>query len=242
MPGHRQGAWTREFGKNRGFPGLGQSNYPACDGRGVKTRGLWAFKGLEWGAALPGMARLGMSYADAVSHYLSLLSARLRQAQSQPHSGAGQQSRDSQESGHATARRLVPRACLPQPRTPSLRCPITHQGWPGVLCWEGDWYRRCFHLLCVIPRALTARGRSGQASAQAGVTQGKDWLTIFCCGSAQPAASAPVPFPPPSPLGAGQSGCCCGHVAAVPKCGAREALRNLLLLHRGCVNVPGCSL
>lgn len=74
------------------------------------------------------------------------------------------------------------------------------------------------------------------------VTQGKGWPTISCCRSGHSAAAAPVPFPPPSPPGAGRSGCCCGHVAAVPRSGAREALRNLLLLHKGCVDVPGRPL
>lgn len=39
-----------------------------------------------------------------------------------------------------------------RPWAPSLRCPVTHWGWPRALCQEGDWYWRCFHLLCVIPR------------------------------------------------------------------------------------------
>lgn len=138
-----------------------------------------------------------MRRADAGSRSLLLLLAQLQQAQSQPRRGASQRSRGSQESGHTTAGRLVPGSPL-TPGTLSL-VPRHPWGWPGAPCREGDWCQRCFHLLCVIPRALAAGGRSGQGSAQTEVTQGKGWLTLFCCGSDQSAAAAPVPFPPPSP-------------------------------------------
>lgn len=107
-------------------------------------------------------------------------------------------------------------------------CPVT------APCQEGDRCQRCFHLLCVIPRALPAcRRRSGQGSARTGSPRGK-------VGQPRPAQVTGLQLQPfPFPLLPPQSGV---KRMLWPRSGAREALRNLLLLHRGCVDVPGRPL
>lgn len=75
------------------------------------------------------------------------------------------------------------------------------------------------------PRGAGCRARSGQDST---VTQGEGWARVLCCICTR---SLSPSFPP-------GSGC----VAAGPGSGTREALRNLLLLHKGCVDVPGQPL
>uniref|UniRef100_A0A8C9MTC2 Transmembrane protein 120A n=1 Tax=Serinus canaria TaxID=9135 RepID=A0A8C9MTC2_SERCA len=76
---------------------------------------------------------------------LSLLSARLGAARRQP---APRGHRPAEPSAPGTLQaRFSPAPC------PHYR-PLSPPGWPGAPCQEGDRCQRCFHLLCVIPRAL----------------------------------------------------------------------------------------
>lgn len=84
------------------------------------------------------------------------------------------------------------------------------------------------------PAPCNPRGGAGRARLRR-VTPGEGWPTP----PAAPGSLGPSRSLRPA---RGRSGCCCGHVAAVPRSGAREALRNLLLLHRGGADVAGRPL
>lgn len=209
-----------------GYPGLVPQ--PAVD---VAWRPqISRFSSWERGAALPGVARPDEVRRCRFTPYRSSQPGSGQPGASQPRRETGQRSRGLPECRHASAGLLVPNAI-----------PCHREGWPGAPCQEGDWYQRCFHLLCVIPRALLA----GEGVGRVQLTQGhpRERLAnhlLLPLGSL--GCSCTRSLSPSFPPGAGRSGCCCGHVAAVPRSGAREALRNLLLLHKGCVDVPGRPL